>query len=404
MIGQRFGPFEVIGLLGAGGMGEVYRARDARLGRDVAIKVLPAAFAADHERLARFEREARALAAVSHPNIGAIYGLERADGRPGLVLELVEGQTLSADVGAAGSLVAARARSQADIWMFPVGGSAADNMRQATRLTHQSGQVQTPSVSPDGTEFIYVSDHGGHGNLWIAALDGSPARQLTFEREKETIIGVAQWSPAGDRIAFIAARRGQIGLRLIAPDGSGQCPLVDDGFSACWSNDGRWVYFTRSAGQLCKIDVEDGTTVVVRDGAGSPAIPRRGSGIYFSTRVQRSGDGDPFAWELRHAHPEDGPSSLIATIDSRRSPFSRRYSMHGQLSPDGTFLALPLTDGETTNLWLVPVDGGPPRPVTDFGSRATLIVRWASWTPDGRHLVAAVAETDVDIVSFDGLL
>jgi hypothetical protein len=108
--------------------------------------------------------------------------------------------------------------------------------------------------------------------------------------------------------------------------------------------------------------------------------------------------------EIAVTLPEYGPSSLIATIGSRRSPFSRRYSMHGQLSPDGTCLALPLTAGETTNLWLVPVDGGPPRPVTDFGSRATLIVRWASWTPDGRHLVAAVAETDVDIVSFDGLL
>ena len=76
-------------------MGEVYRARDTKLGRDVAIKILPRRFTSDPERLARFEREARVLAALNHPNIGAIYGVERADGIRALVLELVEGETLA---------------------------------------------------------------------------------------------------------------------------------------------------------------------------------------------------------------------------------------------------------------------------------------------------------------------
>ena len=76
--GTRVGPYEVIGALGAGGMGEVYRARDARLDRDVAIKILPELFAGDAERLARFEREAKALAALNHPNIAAIYGIEES--------------------------------------------------------------------------------------------------------------------------------------------------------------------------------------------------------------------------------------------------------------------------------------------------------------------------------------
>jgi serine/threonine protein kinase len=91
----RIGPYSVIGSLGAGGMGEVYRARDERLGRDVAIKALPATFAQDPERLARFEREAKLLAALNHPNVGAIYGLEEAGGSRYLVLELVEGQSLA---------------------------------------------------------------------------------------------------------------------------------------------------------------------------------------------------------------------------------------------------------------------------------------------------------------------
>ena len=98
--GARLGAYEVLGPLGAGGMGEVYRARDAKLHRDVALKILPEAFAADPERLARFEREAHALAALTHPHIATIYGMheERAEGGRqvrALVLEFVEGETLA---------------------------------------------------------------------------------------------------------------------------------------------------------------------------------------------------------------------------------------------------------------------------------------------------------------------
>ena len=93
--GQRLGPYEVIALLGTGGMGEVYRARDTNLGRDVALKVLPTAFALDPERLARFRREAQVLATLNHPHIASIYGLEESPGGLGLVLELVDGPTLA---------------------------------------------------------------------------------------------------------------------------------------------------------------------------------------------------------------------------------------------------------------------------------------------------------------------
>ena len=93
--GTRFGHYEILSSLGAGGMGEVYRARDPRLARDVAIKILPPVFSTDRDRLTRFEREARTLASLNHPQIGAIYGLEEADGVRGLILELVEGETLA---------------------------------------------------------------------------------------------------------------------------------------------------------------------------------------------------------------------------------------------------------------------------------------------------------------------
>ena len=92
--GPRLGPYEIIATIGAGGMGEVYRARDTRLARDVAIKVLPEAFATDPDRRERFEREAQAVAALSHPNIVAVFDTGVADGRAFVVMELLEGTTL----------------------------------------------------------------------------------------------------------------------------------------------------------------------------------------------------------------------------------------------------------------------------------------------------------------------
>src|SRR5438105_1472780 len=92
--GTKFGHYEIVGPLGAGGMGEVYRAHDTKLGRDVALKLLPDEFARDADRMARFTREAQILAALNHANIAAIYGVEDAGTKRALVLELVEGESL----------------------------------------------------------------------------------------------------------------------------------------------------------------------------------------------------------------------------------------------------------------------------------------------------------------------
>src|SRR5438552_7029063 len=95
LIGTRIGPYEIHASIGAGAMGEVYRARDTKLRRDVALKILPAVFANDPDRRARFQREAQVLASLNHPHIPAIYGLEESDGVHALVLELVDGPTLA---------------------------------------------------------------------------------------------------------------------------------------------------------------------------------------------------------------------------------------------------------------------------------------------------------------------
>src|ERR1700737_1293842 len=96
--GTRLGPYEVLSPLGAGGMGEVWKARDTRLGREVAIKVLPSELSSDDDRLRRFEKEARAVSSLNHPNIVTIYEVERIDSTSFIVMELVEGKTLREEI------------------------------------------------------------------------------------------------------------------------------------------------------------------------------------------------------------------------------------------------------------------------------------------------------------------
>ena len=93
----------------------------------------------------------------------------------------------------------------------------------------------------------------------------------------------------------------------------------------------------------------------------------------------------------------------IARIDPSRLPGATGF-VQGQLSPKGRRIALPLIDGATSNVWILPTEGGPMQPVTDFGDRSTLIIRQVSWSPDGRFIYAAVAETTTDVVLLDGLL
>jgi len=133
--GHRIGVYEVQGLLGAGGMGEVYRARDTKLGRDVAIKILPQIFTADADRLARFTREARLLAALNHPHIATIHGLEEFNGMPALVMELVEGPTLAEKLAQGSSPRAHVGLPVADALTI------AGQIAEALQATHEKGII-----------------------------------------------------------------------------------------------------------------------------------------------------------------------------------------------------------------------------------------------------------------------
>ena len=158
--GDRLGPYEIISALGAGGMGEVYRARDRKLGRDVALKIVLELFAADPDRLARFQREAELLASVNHPNIAAIYGLEETDGARALILELVEGPTL-ADRIARGPIPLDEA--------LPIARQVAEALEAAHEqgIIHRDLKPANIKLRPDGV--VKVLDFG-----LAKALEPSP--------------------------------------------------------------------------------------------------------------------------------------------------------------------------------------------------------------------------------------
>ena len=149
--GITLGSYTITAKLGEGGMGEVYRARDSKLERDVALKVLPEAFTSDPDRLARFEREAKVLASLNHPNIGGIYGLEESEGVRALVLELVEGPSL-ADRIAEGPVPIDKA--------LPI----AKQIAEALEAAHEAGVIRRDlkpaniKVREDGT--VKVLDYG----------------------------------------------------------------------------------------------------------------------------------------------------------------------------------------------------------------------------------------------------
>jgi Tol biopolymer transport system component len=309
------------------------------------------------------------------------------------------------DVHSSGKVLTSRIRVQSDIWKFPVGGSPDENTRNAVRVTRQSGQVQTPSVSPDGTEVVYLSDNGGHGNLWVTKTDGTGvARQITFERDPATTIGLPLWSPTDNRIAFVVSRD-RISIWTVNSDGRNLRELVAPGLAPCWSRDGAWMYYSplenNEQWRIEKVPASGGPSVVVRNDVDVHAPTVGQSALYFATRAQRTvGRWD---WEFRRASPEDGPSEVLTVVAGTSIPVSQLFASMS-LSPDGRRLAIALMNGVASNICVMPVEGGAFTPVTNLGDRPTIIARQVSWSPDGASIYAAVAEISADIILLDGLI
>jgi serine/threonine protein kinase len=184
--GTRLGPYEVIAQIGAGGMGEVYRATDTNLKRQVAIKVLAASFATDPERLARFQREAEVLAALNHPNIAHIHGLEKSAGITALVMELVEGPTL-ADRIAQGAIPVEEA--------LPIAKQIAEALEYAHEkgIVHRDLKPANIKVRDDGTVKVWDVSSGEE----LLTFRGKPEAAFTsVALASVTAFGIAAFTSA----------------------------------------------------------------------------------------------------------------------------------------------------------------------------------------------------------------
>ena len=184
--GTRLGPYEITSQIGVGGMGEVYRARDTRLARDVAIKVLPTSFASSPDRIARFEREAKTLAALNHPNVAAIHGLEESDGTKALILELVEGPTLA-------DRIAGRPIPIGEA--LPIARQIADALEAAHEkgVIHRDLKPANIKVRPDGT--VKVLDFG-LAKAFAVRGDGDQSQSPTLTSPAATMAGVVMGTAA----------------------------------------------------------------------------------------------------------------------------------------------------------------------------------------------------------------
>jgi eukaryotic-like serine/threonine-protein kinase len=309
-------------------------------------------------------------------------------------------------------VVASRRQMQLDIWKYPVGKDPVQNVRQATRVTRQSGGVYTPTVSPDDSEMAFLSDSGGHGNIWVKNMRNGDLRQITFEQDPRNTIGTPVWSPKGKQIAFATTHNQgswfAVGYSVVDSDGSNMRNALPWGAWAAWSGDARFLYYSEASpttasnsNRLMKIPIAGGAPITVRnDGANAPAPSSDGTTLYYVAPLANQAGGLDF--EVRVARPESAPGKTLFRISSSRVP--QWQGLHPTLSHDEKWLALPMNDAYGTNIWLISTADGKLRQLTDFGERRTFIVRRVSWSSDDKFIFAAVGEGQADIVLLDGLL
>lgn len=322
----------------------------------------------------------------------------------GNLRQLTFGETsyISPDMDRDGNIVATRRRIQFDIWRYPVENNPRENVRRGVQITHQTGTLETPSAAPGDHELVYLSDSGGHGNLWVLNLDTQQERQVTFEHDPQVTIGVPVWSPDGKYIAYVRRppNTWNVDLWLMNPDGSNARRVADGGW-ACWSPDSRWIYFSPAAQngfRIEKASPSGGPHSVVREEGEKPAVDAQGRLFFVQNLPALNGLSD---MQIELADPENGPARKLARISGSR--LSNWLLMQPVLSPDGKWLAAPLTDGPTTDIWAQPTAGGPLRRITDFGHQAIFITRRVSWSSDGHSIYAAVGKGEADIVLLSNL-
>jgi Tol biopolymer transport system component len=242
-------------------------------------------------------------------------------------------------------------------------------------------------------------------------LDGGygivlPWDELTTRPDPNFVVAVPHWSPRGDLINFLSNRNtgtSQTTLWVVTPDGGVIRDLGVMGVGVCWSGDGKWLYYQnveKGIHVIRKVPIDGGQSELVRENAKAPALTQDGSGLYFSILLSNAAVG--WDHEVHIAKPENGPSQPLGRVAGSRVP-AGAINFQPLLSPDGKWLAVPLMDGATANIWALSTAGLGWRKLIDFSPRNTLITRRIAWSRDSKYIYAAVAEVDSDIVMLHGV-
>jgi Tol biopolymer transport system component len=414
--GMRLGPYEIQSALGVGGMGEVYRATDTNLARSVAIKVLPEAFAQDSDRLARFEREARTLASLNHPNIAIVHGLEKADGVRALVMELVDGPTL-ADIVARGPLNIDEA--------LPIARQIADALASAHEngIVHRDLKPANVKVKPDGTvkvlDFglakpVEAGRTGSDAGLTHSPTMTSPAMMSGLG----VILGTAPYmSPEQARGKPVDARAdtwafGCVLYEMLTGRRAFEGEDVSETLAAVIKGEPDWAALpaatptpirrllrrcltkepTRriSDASMARLEIDEALAGPSLDEQQPTKAGRRGERIalFSALAVATIVAAGSVAWALR-PHPVEPEMRLEITTPPTTDPVSLA------ISPDGRRLAFVATSEGLPRLWVRGFDSVEARPLA--GSEGA---KNPFWSPDGRSLAffadARLKRIDVD--------
>jgi eukaryotic-like serine/threonine-protein kinase len=403
--GARLGHYHILGRLGVGGMGEVYRARDTKLGRDVAIKTLPPAFISDPERLARFEREARVLASLNHPHIGAIYGLEDSGGVRALVLELIDGQTL-ADRIRQGPLSLNETRTIAGQL------AAALDAAHERGIVHRDFKPANIKITPDGV--VKVLDFGiAKASSEAASSEASRTPTVTIGRTREGLmIGTAAYmSPEQARGQSVDKRTdiwafGAVLYEMLTGQVAFRGDSLSDTLAAVLNREPNWTALPaatpgniRRLLQRClekdpkrrlrdigdaRLEFEVELSEPDRAGPGQRPEKERSSHVLASWWTYAFGAallilGTAIGW-WGHSGPSTDERGAVR-IDVSPPAGTKFVVGFGAISPDGQFLAFVAESANGPTLWVRALDSQAAHELPGTDGAA-----FPFWKPDSRSL------------------
>jgi len=382
--GARLGPYRVTEAIGVGGMGEVYRAVDTGLKRDVAVKVLPGLFAADTERLARFQREAEVLATFNHPNIAQVYGLEKTDAGHALVMELVEGPTLA-------ERIARGALSEEEALAIATQIASALEAAHGKGVVHRDLKPANVKLRSDGT--VKVLDFGIAKALAPSTAPLSAVTELAMTQTGFVLGTPAYMSPEQARGAAVDGRSdiwafGCVLFEML----TGRPPFTGEhhAVSASALNDSLPTSTSaaiRRTLALCLqsdlrkriADIRD-VRLVLEGDFETGAAPRAGGGRW-TPRALWLGAGAVCGGALAAAFLAEPPLAQLPELRLQVMTPSTGAPLQFALSPDGRYLAFVASDQGQPHLWLRSLAATDARPIA-----GTENARAPFWSPDSRSI------------------